>query len=400
MRRWLVLAAFGAASLLVGPAPAAVAAPVEPGVERLAPGVTLRSVDVATPRGTALAWVTTVDLRNPLVRVGLLHADAVAQRTPLSQMMLAQRAVAGANGDFFNISETHPGVTPTDSAVGPEVVDGVARKANVPDGQRFGPAMPAGTSTHDVFGVGVDRRARVGSLDLSGHIVARNLWTDLDGFNQYALPVGGIGVYTHAWGARSRARAACGTDTDRAAPCTTETAEVTVDRGIVRTVGDTPGAGPIEPGTQVLVGREEGAVALRGLRPGDPVWVAHRLAGAGVPFDFAVGGFPILRGGAPLAGLDDTTRAVRSAAGASADGRTVHLVALDGRASASVGLTIRELADFLAGLGAADAVNLDGGGSSELATREPGGSTVTVRNSPSGGAERPVPNGVGVFFLA
>lgn len=47
--------------------------------------------------------------------------------------------------------------------------------------------------------------------------------------------------------------------------------------------------------------------------------------------------------------------------------------------------------------GAASAVNLDGGGSSTLVARRSGEPAVTVRNHPSGGAERPVPNGIGVF---
>jgi hypothetical protein len=167
----------------------------------------------------------------------------------------------------------------------------------------------------------------------------------------------------------------------------------------VESVSATPGAGAIPAGTDVLVGREAGAERLRGLLPGDRVDVGHRLSAPRVvPFDFAVGGFPILRDGAPLAGLNDTTVAVRTSAGTSADGRTVYLVALDGRIAASAGLTVSELAGLMRSLGAADAVNLDGGGSSEIATRTPGTAEVTVQNSPSGGAERPVANGIGVFL--
>jgi hypothetical protein len=48
-------------------------------------------------------------------------------------------------------------------------------------------------------------------------------------------------------------------------------------------------------------------------------------------------------------------------------------------------------------MGADDAVNLDGGGSTTLVARDPGAAAVTVRNHPSGGAERPVANAIGVF---
>jgi exopolysaccharide biosynthesis protein len=113
-----------------------------------------------------------------------------------------------------------------------------------------------------------------------------------------------------------------------------------------------------------------------------------------VPFRFAVGGFPILRDGQPLAGLNTTTAAIRTAAGVSQDGRCLYLMALDGT---SLGLTIQDLALTVRDFGAAQAVNLDGGGSSTLVARDPGQSRVAVRDHPSGGAERPVPNGIGVF---
>lgn len=61
-----------------------------------------------------------------------------------------------------------------------------------------------------------------------------------------------------------------------------------------------------------------------------------------------------------------TSRNPRTAIGRTADGRGM-LVTVDGRQSAwSVGLTVRELADTMIALGAVDAVNLDGGGSTMM----------------------------------
>ncbi|WP_235877108.1 phosphodiester glycosidase family protein [Saccharopolyspora terrae] len=51
----------------------------------------------------------------------------------------------------------------------------------------------------------------------------------------------------------------------------------------------------------------------------------------------------------------------------------------------------------MASLGAADAVNLDGGGSTTMAVRTPDTPHATVRNAPSDGEQRQVPNGIGVF---
>ena len=61
------------------------------------------------------------------------------------------------------------------------------------------------------------------------------------------------------------------------------------------------------------------------------------------------------------------------------------------------GLTIAEVASVMRDLGSVDAFSLDGGGSSTLVAREPGATAVSVRNHPSDGRERAVPNGIGVF---
>ncbi|MEU9877385.1 phosphodiester glycosidase family protein [Streptomyces phaeochromogenes] len=394
---WSALA--GAA--LAGAAPASGAPDGgPPGFHRLAPGVRYTEFDIPATKGVAHAHVLSVDLRNPRVSVDLLHPGAVAARAPVSRLADAQGAVAGVNGDFFNITETqHPGVEATGASVGPAIASGRTLKAAVPDGQRFGPALPPGTSTRDVLGVGTDDRARLDSLALDGSVATAETRLPLGGLNQYALPVGSVGAFTSDWGTVSRVRATCGTDTDRAAPCSTDTHEVTVQDGRVASSADTPGNGPIASGTTVLVGREAGAQQLRKLSLGERVVVRHRLVAATsrIPYRFAIGGYPVLRGGQPLAGLDTTTAAVRTAAGISDGGSRLLLLALDGAPEFRTGLTIAEVADTMRELGSVDAFSLDGGGSTTLAAREPGSTTATVRNHPSGGAERPVPNGIGVF---
>ncbi|MEU7721121.1 phosphodiester glycosidase family protein [Streptomyces tibetensis] len=391
------LTAFGA---LVGAglAGAAPAGAVQKG-GRVAPGVTYEEFDIQAARGVAHAHVLRVELGNPQVRVDLLYPGSVAARARVSAMADTQGAVAGVNGDFFNITETqHPGVEATGASVGPAIAAGRTLKAAVPEGQRFGPEPPPGTTPEDVFGVGTDGRARLDRLALAGSVRTAEARLPLGGLNQYALPVGSVGAFTSQWGSVSRVRATCGTDTDRAAPCSTDTYEVTVRDGTVVSAADTPGSGPIAEGTTVLVGREAGAQQLRKFSIGEPVEVEHSLVAAnGVAYRLALGGYPVLSGGQPLPGLDDTTSAVRTAVGIADDGRRVLLLALDGAAAYRSGLTIAEVAATMRNLGAQDAFSLDGGGSSTLVARQPGASAVSVRNHPSGGVERLVPNGIGVF---
>ena len=83
----------------------------------------------------------------------------------------------------------------------------------------------------------------------------------------------------------------------------------------------------------------------------------------------------------------------RSAVALAADG-AVWLVVVDGRQPLSRGVTLEELAELLLALGAADALNLDGGGSSTLVVRPPGGPAVRL-NLPTGhDVQREVANAV------
>ncbi|MEU1620086.1 phosphodiester glycosidase family protein [Streptomyces sp. NPDC005722] len=366
----------------------------------LAPGVDYRTFTYRGAHGTARGHLLTVDLRDPGVTVDLLHPGVVAGRGSVSGLANAAGAVGGINADFFNMSETqHPGVPATSAPVGPAIAAGRVLKSAVPPAQRFGPKLPPGTSTEDVLGVGTDGVARLDRLRLTGTVAFDGGTVPLGGLNQYALPVGGVGAYTSDWGSASRLRAACGDDIKRGAPCSDDTYEVTVSQGEVVDAAEYPGEGEIPPDTVVLVGREAGAEALRLLEPGDAVDVRQRLVASvyGGGYRFAVGGYPILRDGGPLTGLENGVAATRTAAGYGEGGHVMYLLALDGKAESGTGLTVRELASLMSGIGAQAAVNLDGGGSSTLVTRAPGAPRVKVRNHPAGGTERLVANGIGVF---
>jgi exopolysaccharide biosynthesis protein len=87
----------------------------------------------------------------------------------------------------------------------------------------------------------------------------------------------------------------------------------------------------------------------------------------------------------------------RTAIGIDRDQRRLHLVVADGRSTISRGLTLVQLAALLRSLGDEDALNLDGGGSSTMIARDATG-VVAVRNRPSDGQQRRVPNGLGFRY--
>jgi exopolysaccharide biosynthesis protein len=117
--------------------------------------------------------------------------------------------------------------------------------------------------------------------------------------------------------------------------------------------------------------------------------------------DNAVGGFHrILEGGELVPRvLDAKARHPRSAAGISPDGRYLYLLVIDGRRPGSVGGTEAETALLLRALGASEGINFDGGGSSALALRYPGGKVRVVNTPVHGnipGRERAVAGCLGI----
>ena len=109
----------------------------------------------------------------------------------------------------------------------------------------------------------------------------------------------------------------------------------------------------------------------------------------------AVGGRPrLLRDSAILADVDTTGQAgfatgrhPRTAVGIAGGGRRLLLVTVDGRQKPySDGMTLRELATLMLALGAPDALNLDGGGSTTMVTADPVSRALRIANQPSDSA--------------
>jgi hypothetical protein len=155
-------------------------------------------------------------------------------------------------------------------------------------------------------------------------------------------------------------------------------------------------------------GRDPGRVRERGA-----VWNA--VSGSAQIVTGGVVTIPVYRDAAHPAGAltpgpdgrFDNTRSwydlvtARTVAGLSKDRRTLTLVAVDGRAGVS-GLTPREIAEILIGEFAVwDALNLDGGGSTTMAWRDPATGQPALLNTPSDGPRgRRVASSLAVFARA
>ncbi len=128
----------------------------------------------------------------------------------------------------------------------------------------------------------------------------------------------------------------------------------------------------LDPELGELVVDREGHVRL--VAPGEPIAPEEMEQ-----ISEAVSGRPwLVHEGALVTETLDTfetanDRAPRTAVGLSRDGRLLYLAVVDGRQPESRGMTLYEMGRLMAELGAYEAMNLDGGASSEMVVEELGG---------------------------
>lgn len=339
----------------------------------IAPGVTLREwdqVDGRQPVGQVRMNLVSVSLDAPNISFEELSPTFVTSRKTVSQLGSWDQALTAVNGDFFDIGRTN---APLGTSVD--------REAGLLTGSREG-WIPDVNSTLWFDAAG----PHVSPITVQNTIRQRRKWS-VSGINHPSIPAGEIGVFTHAFnrtpgyqvtGGKKRAR------------------EVVLRKN--RVVSNRPklsSGKKIGKKDKVLIGTGQAAGKLKTLRKGKKITVATRFDG-GKPTVAISGDRPVLVNGVRTV-INNTIAHPRTAVGIDADGRKLLILVVDGRSAVSRGYTMVELADMMTALGAENAINLDGGGSSTMYTRNGTGGFGVV-NEPSDGTERLVPNAFGVVY--
>lgn len=385
----LLAATLFAATLLVAPPLRAQSPATADSVlaREVAPGVTYRRIE--RPAGPWELHVVEVDLRRPELHVRAVRAcDALHGRERPSAIARRLRAggvdaLATINADFFDL-EGGTGASENNVVVDGEVVKAVERTESPFD---------TFDNAHAQFAVTRAGVPRIERFALAGTVRTPHARLRLGGVNAEFPPRGEAALYTRWWGATTApprrtpsqrpSRDGASLDTMQRAP----RAEVALVRLGGR--GDSavyvvrgrprPGTGTAIPGNgAVLAGIGPSRAAVARLRPGERVTIVTRIEPLGAaPLATLVGGWPrVVHDGRNVAASADSaegtfprfsgSRHPRSAVGVSGDGRTLYLVAVDGRRATSVGMSLVELGDEMLALGAHDALNFDGGGSTAL----------------------------------
>lgn len=367
----------------------------------LGPGI--RWWQITDPRGPWRLSVVRVDLTQADVRLRAVHAhDALLGRETTSSLVRRQSgdsafvARVGINADFFDLS--------TGRTENNQVTDGEWWVGRMLTDSPF----DSYDNVHSQFAVSQTGRGSIGRYVLDARAWTRAGMLPVLGVNH--APGGtyeGTVLYTARYGAR--------TPHDTVSPepragTARRIAEVSLAgispagdtlRYVVLAPATTTGGTTIPERGAVFSATGDRITGVQRWQRGDTVrvWlgILPRLAD-GRPPQQLIGGWPRVVEDSVNIALEAATREgtisrnaearhPRSAVGLSSDGRTLWLVAVDGRSAQSVGMTLVELGDAMRALGAWDALNFDGGGSTTLVVD---GRIVNAPTDATG--ERPVGN--------
>ncbi|MBV8637955.1 MAG: phosphodiester glycosidase family protein [Candidatus Eremiobacteraeota bacterium] len=369
----LVLAALPLRLMPEAPFPHVVTAPRS--AERVTPGVEYARYDMTTALGPMVVHVLAIAPNQPHVRVDsvLAHDALTSSGETISSMAQRTGAIAGINGDYFDIGATNQ---PTNVVVSNHILLRTPRKRFALFVTNQGPEIAETSFT--------------GQLQIGDRTFA------IDAVNEMLPPRGGISLLTPQYGSVAPNESLTllalkqGTGTP---PFTTYTV-----------VNQANNLSRQPAGYYVAIGPT--AIATTGVpNPGDTVVATGDLDPMGLSnVQAAVGGGPlILADGKWYDDLDGprggtySMRAPQSGAALTPDG-TLLLVEVDGRQpDESVGVTPEEFSALMRAFGATRGMEFDSGGSSEMSVRIPGNTAATLVNSPSDGKERPVSDGVFVY---
>ncbi len=350
-------------------------------------GVTLDNIIRFTTDGWYNFQVLKVDMTNQYISVDTLtNKESVGKTATAGKLATQRNAVAAVNASFFTSSGGGNGFP-----VG-ALVQSSELMAAYSSFNKYGNVMSTFSINNlnevllDYWKVDMSLSSQKGAvLPVEQYNVAnKKRYTDLS-------------VFDKKWG-----KIAVGSSAEMP-----DIFQMVVVNGVVSQFLDAQPAAPIPDNGFVVVTRKDGAAKLQqAFALGDavtmnigttPDWTKCKMAVSGSSMLVKDGVIPQTFS---FTAADVMIKSPKTSIGSSKDGKTIYFVTVDGRQTSSIGLTQKDMALFMKSIGAYNAINMDGGGSTTMAARPLGSDTVKVMNKPSDGTTRNVLVGVGVFTSA
>ncbi|MFZ5632002.1 MAG: S-layer homology domain-containing protein [Bacillota bacterium] len=371
--------------LLPYPAPAALQNDRVLEKRPVAEGLVLEKHLVTVGGGQALIYVMKADLSNPYLKINtLVGADGtLSKNARVTDMAVGAGAVAAVNADFFQMVESGRPIGMT---------------------YKDGRLITSPPLRDDMFGWAINKDGvpLIEVFNFSGKVTARNgAMFPLAGINKPSYFQSGeknshdhtLLMYNRFWGGISRGKI---DDQDNVA-------EVFVSNNVVSEILVNQAGKAIPENGYVLAGRGSAAEYIKAnIKVGDKITLDYTVAPEGDKLWAGTGGWSLLVDkGRPMSNYpgDINGPNARTAVGYSADRKKLFIVTVE-KSGGSRGVTLGELAEYMAGLGVERALNLDGGGSATLAVRPLGEEKPVLVNRPQKEVQRLVPTALGFFSSA
>lgn len=354
---------------------------------KVGPGTTQTALHLSGPHALNIFYLT-IDKSTPGVSLRVVNGPKLAGNMRVSQMA-AQYSNAttnyfsGVNGDFYFTSGR--------ATDGSSIV-GTPTNATIVDGEIYRTSDGSYQFTVDENAV-----ARIGRLNFKEGTASCNGASAPFKVVNNTSADNAVSLYTSRfWGSSNQQDYASNSAEVTAVLADGETFRAGHDYKL-RVTGEPTftGDATIPEGGFVINGRGSAKAFVQGLHIGDIVEMHAPVLSDGTqiyPLQCVSGNPKNVGGGENLNSEgergDAKDRHPRTGIGVSADGNKIVMMVIDGR-GVSAGVTTGMLGDMLIYAGAAEGVNLDGGGSSTLYAGALG-----VRNRCSDGSERSVSNGI------
>lgn len=341
---------------------------------QVGPGTTQTSLSVVGPTKLRVFYTTT-DLTNPYVEMQAVMAnDKLGSGATVASIGKSHHKdgalyFAGVNADFF--SGSYP--------IGTIVSNGDIYYAS--------------NNGWYHWATDANKKPYLGQMTMGGSVTnaAGTKSQAITGFNR-ARESNNLIIYTPKYGSTSQTNA-YGSEV----LITPVDGVIAMGKSVkvkVMCAPSTAGSMAIPAGSYVLSGHGTAATFVSSLTEGEEITVnlTLTLGETSIAATQVIGGKPtILSGGQVLNTQNEldhlTALNPRTAVGHDATGTKLVMLVVDGRSQVSVGCVSKVLADIMREVGCTEALNFDGGGSSTLYVDALG-----VRNVPSEGSERSVPN--------
>ena len=334
---------------------------------KVAPGIRFRKWIQSDSRGRARLSLLRADPDVAGVSVEYGEMPIVPQRAPVPTLVARAHGLGGVNGGFFDIYDT-----------GAPLGIGRDRQQGMLHGAKY--------TWHNAFYLTQGGDYRIGPRTLTAQI-EQFPQIEITNVNSPRVREGAVGIYAPAWGRTFGYRITDG-QKKRVRMVVIQDGRVASNRTTLNSDRQIDGL--------VLIGRGPGAEALAQLKVGSIANVQWGLPGEP---QMAISGESILLRKGVRRVTDDRELHPRTAIGIDRDTGRLLMLVVDGRQSFSRGLTLVEEATMMKQLGAEDALNFDGGGSSTMVAKDRNGD-VRVLNSPSDGQQRSIPDGIAVLYSA